>query len=165
MLSNFFHDLNLAKAAEQIVENTISSLAPGYQIFNVSDDRNYYKKGDLLVITPDRQKVFVEVKDDSRIGDTQNILCEEKVWYYQDNQQVPGNFYSDYEIYAVVSKQENAIYFFNFATLKSIYKTGRLITIKHWEQESDVYLLPVADAIKAGALIAKINYETKERMI
>ena len=61
------------------------------------------------------------MKDDSRIADTQNILCEDAVYYKESGRYVKGNMYSDYDIYAVVSKKEKVIYFFDFAKLKEIY--------------------------------------------
>lgn len=156
MLSNFYRDLEIGKAAEQIVKNTISSF--GFTVIDVSNDRECFSKGDLLVITPTGEEHYIEVKDDSRITETQNILCEECVYYYDIGREVKGNFYSNYEIYAVVSEAAREIYFFNFSILKNIYKQGRFTTLKHSNQESDVYLLPIGIAKKAGALIKKINY-------
>jgi hypothetical protein len=74
----------------------------GYKVFDVADQPQYYHKGDLRIILPTGER-FVEVKDDSRIADTQNILCEEEVFYKDINEFVKGNMYSDYDIYAVVS--------------------------------------------------------------
>jgi hypothetical protein len=99
------------------------------------------------------------VKDDSRIADTQNILCEEEVYYKENGRFVKGNMYSDYDIYAVVSKKENTIYFFDFSKLKEIYKRfGTYKRINHPEQYSECYLLEMCRAKYFKALIAKIKY-------
>jgi hypothetical protein len=92
----------------------------GYKVLDVSDDPQCYHKGDLKISLPFGDR-YVEVKADSRIGDTQNILCEEAVYYKESGRYVKGNMYSDYDIYAVVSKKEKLIYFFDFAKLKEIY--------------------------------------------
>ena len=156
MLSNFSADLAAAKEAEQIVKEAIA--AAGYQVLDVSDDPQYYHSGDLKILLPSGER-FVEVKDDSRIADTRNILCEEEVYYKESGRLVPGNMHSNYDIYAVVSKKENLIYFFDFSKLKEIYKRfGTYKTIQHPEQYSNCYLLELCRAKQFGALIAKINY-------
>lgn len=157
MLSNFKADLAAAKEAEQIVKEAIA--AAGYQVLDVSDDPQSYHKGDLLITSPTGEQRYVEVKDDSRIADTRNILCEEEVYYKESGRLVLGNMHSDYDIYAVVSKKENLIYFFDFSKLKEIYKRfGTYKTINHPEQYSNCYLLEMCRARQFGALIAKINY-------
>ena len=102
MLKQFKEDLAAAKEAEQIVKTAIATA--GYQVVDVADDPQYYHKGDLQIILPTGELRYVEVKDDSRIGDTRNILCEEEVYYKETDRFVKGNMYSDYDIYAVVSK-------------------------------------------------------------
>lgn len=156
MVSNFSADLAAAKQAEQLVKEAIA--AAGYQVLDVSEDPQYYHTGDLKVMTPSGER-FVEVKDDSRIADTKNILCEEEVFYKETNQFVKGNMYSNYDIYAVVSQSERKIYFFDFSIMKQIYKRfGTYKQIQHPEQYSNCYLLELCRAKQFGALIAKINY-------
>lgn len=156
MVSNFKKDLAAAKEAEQIVKEAIA--AANYEVLDVSEQRQYYHTGDLKIILPNGER-YVEVKDDSRIADTQNILCEEEVYYKETNQFVKGNMYSNYDIYAVVSKQQRMIYFFDFKRLKEIYKKyGMYKIINHPEQYSECYLLELCRAKQFGALIAKINY-------
>ena len=156
MVSNFKADLTAAKEAEQIVKRAIA--AASYEVSDVSDDPKYYHTGDLMITFPSGER-YVEVKDDSRIADTQNILCEEEVYYKESGTLVPGNMYSNYDIYAVVSKKENLIYFFDFKKLKEIYKRlGTYKRINHPEQYSDCYLLEMCRAKQFGALLAKVNY-------
>ena len=157
MLSNFSADLAAAKEAEQIVKGFIA--AAGYQVFDVADQREYYHKGDLQIQLPTGELRYVEVKDDSRISDTQNILLEDEVYYKESGRFVPGNIHSDYDIYAVVSKQDKVIYFFDFDKLKEIGKRfGTFKRINHPEQYSDCFLLEMCRAIQFKALIAKVNY-------
>ena len=153
----FNKDLAAAKEAEQITKTAIA--AAGYKVFDVADQPEFYHKGDLQIQLPSGELRYVEVKDDSRIADTQNILCEEEVYFKESGRYVKGNMYSDYDIYAVVSKKENLIYFFDFSKLKEIYQRfGTYKRINHPEQYSDCYLLELCRAIQFKALIAKIKY-------
>lgn len=156
MLSKFKEDLAAAKEAEQITKTAIA--AAGYKVFNVADQPEFYHRGDLQIELPSGELRYVEVKDDSRIADTKNILLEEEVYYKESGRLVPGNLYSDYDIYAVVSKTERKIYFFDFKKLKAIKSYGTYKTIQHPEQYSNCYLLELCRAKQFGALIAKINY-------
>lgn len=157
MLKKFKEDLAAAKEAEQITKTAIA--AAGYKVFDVADQPEFYHKGDLQIQLPTGELRYVEVKDDSRISDTQNILCEDEVYFKESGRSVKGNMYSDYDIYAVVSKKDNLIYFFDFSKLKEIYKRyGMFKRIHHPEQYSDCYLLELCRAIQFKALIAKINY-------
>jgi hypothetical protein len=71
--------------------------------------------------------------------------------------------YSDYDIYAVVSKKERRIYFFDFCKLKEIYKKyGTPKVIAHPAQESFVFLLEMCRAKQFGALITTVNYQKEE---
>lgn len=161
MATNFERDLAAAKDAEQIVKRVIA--AANYEVFDVSEDPQCYHKGDLLVKTLDGER-YVEVKDDSRIADTGNILCEEEVYYKENDITVKGNMYSDYDIYAVVSKKERKIYFFDFKKLKEIYKKyGTPKIIAHPAQESFCFLLEKCRARQFGALIKVVEYKEEEK--
>ena len=72
-------------------------------MLDVSDDPQYYHNGDLMISLPSGER-YVEVKDDSRIADTGNILCEEEVYYKESDTFTKGYMHSNYDIYAVVSK-------------------------------------------------------------
>lgn len=162
MLKDQFNkDLEEAKEGEQIVAKMLASA--GYEIKDVSEDPAYYHKGDLLITSTTGEKKFIEIKTDSRIADTGNILLEEGVYYKENDRYVKGYMYSDYDIYAVVSKSENLIYFFDFNKLKEIYKKyGVYKRINHPAQYSDCYLLELCRAKQFGALIAKVKYQEEE---
>ena len=161
MVDGFFKDLFLAKGAEQIVLSTFSELSPNYTFTNVSNEKEYWHKGDILATAADGRKIFIEVKDDGRICDTHNVLCEEEVDYYGDGIK-KGNMHSDYQIYCVVSQAENRIYIIDFSILHAIYKQGHYTIIPHTHQTTYAYLLPLRAINEAGGLIAVINYKTKE---
>lgn len=104
MLRDFYTDLNNAKGAEQLVLDTFTKLATGYTFENVSDIREYRYKGDIKAVAADGREIFIEVKDDSRIADTGNVLCEYENFLKEDGRFIKGNMYSNYDIYVVVSQ-------------------------------------------------------------
>lgn len=159
MTSQFKNDLEKAHKAEDKVREVLTSLTNEYKFVDVANERKYFHKGDIKAIADDGKEYMIEVKDDSRIGDTHNILCEESVYFYSSCYQVKGNFYSDYQIYCVISQPTRTIYLFDFSVLKQIYKRyGYYQILRHAAQESEVYLLPIGRAKQAGALIKEINY-------
>lgn len=156
MLLNFKEDLEKAKEAEQIVANYLQ--ASGYEVQDVSRQPEYYYKGDLRVVLASGEEIYIEVKDDSRIAETKNILCEEENYYKDGNYYGKGNMCSKYDIYAVVSKTEQKIYWLNFSKLKEIYKRGEYKIIDHPAQTTYCYLLPLYRAKQWGALIETTKY-------
>ena len=110
MISEFYKDLNNAKGAEKLVQEKLTNLTTDYKFIDVSNEREYFHKGDIKAINNNGKETMIEVKDDSRIADTGNILCEESVLFYNNYQRVQGNFYSDYEVYAIVSKKERFMF-------------------------------------------------------
>lgn len=157
MIKQFYTDLKNAKAAEELVRDTLASLAPGMKFKCVGDQPEYYHKGDIIAYGEDRM-YFIEVKDDSRIADTGNVLCEERVFFREGNYFQKGFMYSDYEIFCVVSQPERKMYFIDFNVLKQIYKKGEYKEIHHPQQYSECYLLELCRIKQYGALIKVIDY-------
>ena len=143
-LKNFKSDLEKARTAEYLVFRLLVGASAGRYNFEwVGDNREYYDKGDIKAIDKETGKeIFIEVKDDSRIAETRNILCEERVDYtfYSSI----GNIHSAFDVYAIVSKKENKVYILNGEILKENYKKyGTYKYIEHPQQASEVYLLPL----------------------
>ena len=158
MLKEQFNiDLQQGKEGEAIVAQYLSK--QGYQVEDVSDKRQDYHKGDLLITLPTGEKRYVEVKNDTVIGKTQNILCEEEVYYKDKGYFAPGFMYSNYDIYAVVSMDQQEIYFFDFSKLKEIYKRfGRYKKFNYPHQYSECFLLELCRAIQFKAFYGKVKY-------
>lgn len=155
MLTNFEKDRLAAKEAEQIVLNFLSSGLPQYKFKDVSESRGYLLRGDIVAYL-DNMQLFIEVKDDSCIATTRNILVEDAVYYHSS-----GNlqkYQSTADIYAVVSKSERKIYFFNHYKLKKIAKYAPSRTIAHEEQTTYCNLVHLTDAKRIGALIGAAAY-------
>lgn len=159
MVKDFYADLEAAKTAEQLVRNVLANLAPGYKFEDVSDVREYYHKGDIKVTTPEGEEIFLDVKDDKRIADTRNVLCEEEVYFKWENYFAPGNMQSDYDYLCIASQSEQQIYILDFRKLKEIYKIkGDFKIIKHADQDTFCYLVPLFKAKKNGALLHTVKY-------
>lgn len=160
MVDGFYRDLNNAKVAEGIVATYIFTYANrDYQIEDVSNVPYYYHKGDIKIRDKKTGKEYMlEVKDDSRIAETQNVLCEENVYYFENDCMEKGNMYSDYEYYCVVSQQDRKIYVIDFSILKSIYRRFEYREIQHAAQITFGYLVPIGALRRKGALIAELDY-------
>ena len=158
MLRQFREDLANAKHAEELVREVFTSLTNKYSFLDVSEDKQYYYKGDIkaVSVSNNNDEVFIEVKCDSRIGETGNILCEEEVYYKDNDYYGKGNMKADYDVYCVVSESERKIYVLDFKKLKEIYKMGEYRSIEHPAQITYCYLLPLGLAKKA--MIEVIDY-------
>lgn len=162
MINNFFTDLEKAKDAEKLVKDTFQRLAPNSSFIAVGDKKEYYHKGDVLCVYPDGKEICIEVKDDSVIATSGRVLCEDRVYFKEQDYYQKGNMYCDTDVYCIVSKSEKLIYVIDFKTLKQIYKQGEFKIIRHAQQDTHCYLLDLCRLKQQGALIAKINYEILE---
>lgn len=158
MLDNFARDLAIGKRAEEIVYDTLSALDKDSKYEMVGDNPLYYHTGDIRVIDKAGNERFIEVKNDSVIHKTGNVLCEDEVYYKQHDYLKDGNMYSNYDIYAVVSEEQREIYVFDFRVLKKNYRKGEYKVIDWPQQTSYVYLLNIKEIERLGGLISVVNY-------
>lgn len=158
MIKQFWLDLEDARKVEDLVRETFSGMTSDYTFEDVSKERQYFHKGDIRATAADGRQIYIEVKNDGRIADTGNVLCEEENFFYDSGAYVKGNFYSDYEIYCVVSQEERKIYVMDFKVLKANYKKGEFKAIRHPEQISYCYLLPLYIVKRYNGLIAEVSY-------
>ena len=158
MVKDFYKDLAQAKSAEQLVLKVLEERTPACLFYDVSNNRDCYYKGDIKVFAPSGAYYYVEVKNDSRIAETHNILCEEEVYFKDYGEFQKGNMSCSSDFYAIVSAQERKIYILDFKILQRIYKQGRYKVIPHYDQDTHCYLLALDKARKAGALIDIIEY-------
>jgi hypothetical protein len=113
-------------------------------------------------VYPDGKEICIEVKDDSVIATSGRVLCEEEVYFKEQDYYQKGNMHCKTDIYCIVSKEENLIYVLDFKILKQIYKKGEYRIIHHSQQNTHCYLLDLHRVKQWGALIAKVNYKTLE---
>lgn len=159
MAIEFYKDLCAAKGAEKLVRECLEQLTNNYIFEDVSNNPEDYYKGDILAIErASGRRIYIEVKDDKRIADTRNILCEDFVRYEFTNTVAAGNMHCDTNIYCVVSQQERKIYVLDFKLLQSNYKKGIYKEIPHSDQTTLCYLCSLAQVASWGAGIAVINY-------
>ena len=161
MVKNFYGDLAEARKAEHLVAEVLSKLTFEYTFEEVGDQRQYFYKGDIRAVEDcwGLDEYFLEVKDDSCIARTRNVLCEYKVFYKDSNEYGKGNMQSDYDYYFVVSQQNKMIYVINFPMLKSIYKFGKHKVIPHEDQITYCYLCSIDMLCKNGAMMYFIRYD------
>lgn len=160
MIKEFKNDLAAAKEAERLVQMYFTLLGhEDYTFKRVADDPEYYYKGDIQATDSSNRRIYIEVKDDSRIADTGNVLCEDKVYYADGDYFGRGNMQGETDIYCVVSQKEKKIYVMDFKVLKEIYKPfGIFKKIEHQDQATYAYLLPLWVVKQRGAFIAEIDY-------
>lgn len=158
--SDFERDLDIGRTAELIALAQLPSVYPQYNYEDVATIPSYYYKGDIIATDKETGNVyFIEVKNDGRIADTRNVLCEE---YTRNNkgELKDGNMKNiDTFLYCVVSVSERKIYVISYKKLKEIYKErGRYMEIPHATQTTLCYLLPLTELEAAGGLLNTINY-------
>ena len=159
MSYDFWKDLTAAKKVEQKALEVFQRLCADLQFIDVSDDKQYYHKGDIKAIAADGTEYMLEIKGDSRIHETGNVLCEEENFWYNTGKTTKGNMYSDYQYYCVVSEQARKIAVIDFQVLRAHYKHNHEYReIKHYDNISCVYLFPLKEIKKLGGLIALLDY-------
>ena len=160
MSFDFWRDLAAAHKVEEKALEVFQSLCVDYRFIDVSNDKQYYHKGDIKAIAADGTEYMLEIKADSRIHETGNVLCEEEVLFYDTGKRKLGNMYSDYQYYCVVSEAARKIAVIDFQVLRAHYKDNghRDLTLRHKESESYVYLFPLKEIKELGGLIAVIDY-------
>lgn len=156
MLDNFQPDLARGKVAERIVAELVQSA--GIQVEDISDLPQFRQLGDLLVTLPSGQQYYLEVKNDGVIGETGNVLCEEEVYYKENDYYKTGFMYNHSDFLLVVYEPKREIYIFDFKKLQNIYKRGQFKIIDWPQQSSDCYMVPIWLAKKYGAWLDTINY-------
>jgi len=105
MLTEFKTDLAKAKTAEQIVLAALSNYSSYWTLEDISEDRSCYYLGDIKATYAGTGVVqYIEVKDDSRIHETKNILCEEENYLKDDGRYIKGNMHCESDIFCVVSE-------------------------------------------------------------
>jgi hypothetical protein len=74
----------------------LRSCTNDYSFSWVGDDYESRHKGDVLAVAADGTKIYIEVKNDSRIAETHNVLLEEENYFKANMAYVKGNLFSDY---------------------------------------------------------------------
>lgn len=158
MNNQFYKDLEQGKIGERIVLDALSSYTHTCLIEDISDLKEYRYKGDIRLTDKNGNQLFIEVKTDSRIADTGNVLCEDEVYFKDGDYYGHANMNCKCDIYAVVSQEEQKIYFIDFSILKQHYRQGEFKQINHSAQITYAYLLPLGVLRKLGGLLGVVKY-------
>lgn len=164
MFTDFLRDLQKAQTGENIVCDVLSKLLgeDDYTINNVALDEQFYYKGDIAVTDSWGDTVYIDVKDDSCICNTGNILAEHRVWI-RGKGWVDGFMQkAQYDYVAYLSQPDKKIYILDFALWKKYYKTVfvRHLFIDHnGEQTTDGFLMRLDSARDLGIVVMEIGYD------
>ena len=161
-MSQFQEDLIAARPAEILAWEVLNSLTKDYNFADVADLPQFYHYGDILAIGKDGSRFMIDVKRDTCIWKTKNVLCEERVHDKRDDTDKPGFMYSNYDYLCIVSEKESRLYIIDFKILKQIYKKGEHREFDHDTQWTDGYLLNTSVIKRYKGLTAIINYATGE---
>lgn len=161
-MTQFQIDLEAARPYEILTRQVLSSLTTEYTFTDVAKNPQYYDYGDILATGKDGSEFFIDVKADSRIWETKNILCEELVYDKIYDREKIGFMHSHYDYLCIVSEKESRIYIIDFKVLKQIYKKGEPRNFDHPTQYTDGYLLNISVVKRYKGLKAIVNYETGE---
>lgn len=155
----FGYDLQQARDAEQLVCRTLAQKDKSWNFEWVGDDAACFHMGDIRATdTYSGFSYYIEVKDDRRIADTGNILCEWKKYFYDTGETRRGNIKNDYDYYCIVSQQDRRIYVLDGIILRKYYQCGEMISIYHDNDITYAYLLPLSFIQKKGGLLHTITY-------
>lgn len=167
MVKNFYSDLAKAKLGENIVRQVLQGCQDEYEIYDVSEDKEYWHKGDIEIYDVEEHiSYYLDVKDDSRIHQTGNLLAEHRVWYAKGGWCEGFMQNSDYDYIGYLSQPDKMIYILDFRMWQKYYltKSQRHLQIPHGgAQTTDGYLMSLDTARKLGIVIAEIKYEEYEK--
>lgn len=101
--TEFLSDAAKAAKAEQLVTKILNSKTSTWSFEWVGLERECRHLGDIRATdSVTGYCLYLEVKDDSRISTTGNVLCEYEKYFYEGGYK-PGNMFYDYEYYCVIS--------------------------------------------------------------
>jgi hypothetical protein len=141
------------------VRDLLEALTDEYEFEWVGAEEQYRYKGDIKATAADGSEIFIEVKDDTIIGTSGNVLIEEEVYFKEINEVRKGFIHNDYDIFCVISRDTHTLYFFKYDVIKEIYKNyGEYKFYNYPTQSSECRLLPLCRIKQFGGLIAKLEY-------
>ena len=75
MSFDFWNDLKDAERVEELALKIFQDRTDQYELVGVHNERQYFKRGDIIARDKEGREFFLEIKGDKRIGDTGNIFC------------------------------------------------------------------------------------------
>lgn len=164
MVKGFWDDLSAAHNSELLVKNIFEQLTDVYTFEWVGNNREFFDKGDLVAYNTNTGKTsYIEIKLDSRIYDTKNVLCEDEVIFYDSGERRIGNIHNNFDVYVVVSYIGKKIYVLDGEALRANYQQGKYVTIHHEEQTTNAYLLSLYTLDDLDGVITVIDFEWEEK--
>lgn len=167
MVKGFYEDLAIAKKGERIVLEVLQNFNnDAYEFTDVSNEKEYWHRGDIECYDDDWLcSYYIDVKDDSCISYTGNLLAEHRVWYKGSGWKEGFMQNATYDYVAYLSQADKKIYMLDFEAWKKQYRKvfKKHINIPHGgNQTTDAFLMPLNDARKLGIVVAEIDYEERK---
>lgn len=157
--STFKHDAAAALPGELKTMEVLASLTNDYTFTHIDNQRVLGKKGDIKAVDNKSGKTYyIEVKNDSRIAETGNVLCEYQKYFADTNTYKPGCMSYDYEVFIVNSIKNHYLYVIDFSKLRTFYFTGRYVEIRYPDETTYGYLVKLDEIKRRGALMNVIQY-------
>lgn len=156
-VKQFEIDLARGQKAEHLVMQVLSQLTNEYTFTHIGNLPDFYHRGDILA-QGNGEFIYLDIKDDTVIHETYNVLVEEEVYFKDSDYYKKGFAYSDYDILCVLSRAARKMYFIDFKKLKEFYKQGEYKRINHADQFSECYLVPLGLIRRKGAMVKELNY-------
>ncbi len=138
MQANFWNDLDRGKVGERIFCNVVAD--KGYEIFDLSNDKAYQKKGVDFRIKKDSKEILVDVKTDYIMHKTGNIFLET-----QDGPRVGWAKKTMADLIFYIDYNSNTVYVLEWSSCAA--KMGELRTVTFYNQDGvrmEGALLPVS---------------------
>lgn len=161
--NRYLGDIAAHKPAEAIAIEILSDLNMGFTFTNVSDDSDYYNKGDAIM-SKDGVDKFVDIKDDGCVWKTNNFFIETGGWDKIHQCKCKGWITSDYDCLAIVSQEKKNIWLLSMDRVRKFYDKfnitgGRKVESDHWDKRKSGVTLPIKAAVKLNIVLAKIKYD------
>lgn len=183
----FLKDVKNNRPAEHLAVELLKLMFPKCKVGFVADDENHYHDGDIAIVKPDGETVYVDVKNDKSWARYGNLNAEDELWK-RDWEQKSGNGYNigfmrrakyDFVMYMDVSGKQ--FLFISFKKWKSVYNKKSYFTTsvglkrsydnrgrkimehpKYSRNPYEItygYLNPVDKMIEAGVVIGRAYYD------
>lgn len=126
MQANFWNDLDRGKVGERIFCNVVAD--KGYEIFDLSNDKTYQKKGVDFKIRKGLKEILVDVKTDYLMHKTGNIFLE-----IQDGPRVGWAKKTKADLIFYIDYNSNTVYVLDWSSCAA--KMGELRTVTFYNQD------------------------------
>lgn len=156
---SFKQDAAAALPGELKTMEVLASLTNDYSFQHIDDQTVLGKRGDIIATNKQSGKsYYIEVKNDSRIAETGNVLCEYTKYFKDTGKYRCGSMSYNYEIFIINSTKNRCLYVIDFEKLKTFYSKGKWVQIEYDNEITYAFLVKLDEVQRQGALMNVIYY-------